>query len=55
MVQLNRDFKSDEVIERAKEIKMSGGIGRIYVGLSNSDQDPLIRDQNISSEFLKRL
>jgi hypothetical protein len=46
---------NNDAIKKAKEIKKHGGVGKIYVGLSNFPQDPLAKSIQKSTELIKRL
>jgi len=46
---------TNKVIKKAIEIKKHGGVGKIYVKLSNSPQDPLNKAIQKSNELIKKL
>lgn len=46
---------TSESIKKAKEIKKLGGVGKIYVGLSDSPQDPLSKSIQKSNELIRKL
>lgn len=44
-----------EAIKIAKEIIKQGGVGAKKIGLSNSKEDPLIRNKKKINRFLKKI
>ena len=55
VVVINNDISLKQAIKEAKGLKKHGGVGRIYVELSNSMQDSINKAINKSNELLNKL